>query len=379
MKNSNKLDQLTSLRFFAAFMIVIYHCDGFFGFTVEKLHHLPQGVSLFFVLSGFILTYVYSRLETVSDIKNFWRARIARIWPAYMASLILGFILLGFPWETKRVIANLFMIQAWCPMISYYFSYNSVAWSISTEFFFYLAFPVLIYKLNQNWKIKLFGAGLFLLFLIFLSHYFQVTQDFNASISKFVITQHWLIAVNPTSRIFEFVFGMVLGNLWLRKKLSLSVKWATVLEIAAILICGLSIYFSNYLMRMGLQLHLGRAGGMWMANSGSFWAFGLLIYLLAIGKGKVSKLMATPTLVLLGELSFSMYLIHQLLIRFYVTHSHFFSHISPLLALLGLMVVLFALSYCMWRYIEMPGRRLLLGTPKIHSTSDEKNLAISNG
>jgi peptidoglycan/LPS O-acetylase OafA/YrhL len=78
-----RLDQLTSLRFFAAYLIILYHSVGLFG--IERIGvNLGQGVSFFFVLSGFILTYVYPRLDSWTDIRQFWRARFARIWPAYI-------------------------------------------------------------------------------------------------------------------------------------------------------------------------------------------------------------------------------------------------------------------------------------------------------
>ena len=47
---------------------------------------LGQGVSFFFVLSGFILTFVYPTLDTGREVRGFWLARFARIWPAYMAT-----------------------------------------------------------------------------------------------------------------------------------------------------------------------------------------------------------------------------------------------------------------------------------------------------
>ena len=59
MKINKKLDALTSLRFIAATMIVFYHMKGFALFGFSGPSFLAQGVSFFFVLSGFILAYVY--------------------------------------------------------------------------------------------------------------------------------------------------------------------------------------------------------------------------------------------------------------------------------------------------------------------------------
>jgi len=64
MKTHSKLDQLTALRFFAALMIVVHHLVGVFGIKDIGVNW-GQGVSFFFVLSGFILTYVYPSLESM--------------------------------------------------------------------------------------------------------------------------------------------------------------------------------------------------------------------------------------------------------------------------------------------------------------------------
>lgn len=86
-----QLRALTGLRFIAAFAIVIHHSRGLF-FTPEALAPYPLdiGVSLFFVLSGFILTYVHPKLPTRHDIYRFYIARFARIWPVHLASLALA-------------------------------------------------------------------------------------------------------------------------------------------------------------------------------------------------------------------------------------------------------------------------------------------------
>jgi peptidoglycan/LPS O-acetylase OafA/YrhL len=64
-----KLNALTSLRFFAAAMIVLGHCHGQFEHTIKIAEHfaLNQAVSFFFVLSGFILAYVYPVLSNFID------------------------------------------------------------------------------------------------------------------------------------------------------------------------------------------------------------------------------------------------------------------------------------------------------------------------
>ena len=79
-----RIESLTPLRFFAAVLIVLHHGREQFA--------IGQGVSFFFVLSGFILAYAYPRLEGHREVLTFLRARIARIWPAHGATLVLAFV-----------------------------------------------------------------------------------------------------------------------------------------------------------------------------------------------------------------------------------------------------------------------------------------------
>ncbi len=166
--HAEKLHPLTTLRFFAAAMIVVYHSAGLFGFP-EQFHiniYLDQAVSFFFVLSGFILTYVYPRLDTFRDCRRFWFARFARVWPAHIAAFIFFGCLLGFSVSTSTSVLvtafNLLLVQAWIPIEKIFFSYNPVSWSISTELAFYLAFPVLIRNWERTWAAEAsydFGTG----------------------------------------------------------------------------------------------------------------------------------------------------------------------------------------------------------------------------
>ena len=151
-----RLNALTSLRFFAAFAIVIHH-SRIFLLPSETLSAWPldQGVSLFFVLSGFILVHVYPELPTKEAIKSFWLARIGRIWPAHLVALILVLTVSG----TQTLggdsllifLANLSMIHGWVPSREFFFSFNALSWTISTELGFYALFPLLIYKFHSTW------------------------------------------------------------------------------------------------------------------------------------------------------------------------------------------------------------------------------------
>jgi peptidoglycan/LPS O-acetylase OafA/YrhL len=79
----HQIHALTSLRLFAAAMIVVLHANGHFGIPawLPRYVGLGAGVSIFFVLSGFILTINYPELPTWTAVLRFWRNRFARLWP----------------------------------------------------------------------------------------------------------------------------------------------------------------------------------------------------------------------------------------------------------------------------------------------------------
>jgi peptidoglycan/LPS O-acetylase OafA/YrhL len=379
-KNYTKLDQLTSLRFFAAWMIVIHHSIGLFGIKGFGIN-LSQGVSFFFILSGFILTYVYPTLDNWAETKRFWRARIARILPAYLASSLLGFLLLGYVWDIKTAIPYLLMVQAWIPLSTYFFAYNTVSWSVSTEFFFYLIFPFLLYKWRNNWLLKLLLSAAILIILLVISNalslpsYYQALDKYGIELSGLSITQDGLIYINPLARTFEFIFGMIIAFVW-RKNNRLtssnntltSSGFSTISELGAIIMCIFSMYYMGFISTWVSGSILGLSTAIWLGGSGSMLAFGLLIYIIAQGRGKISKILCIPFLVLLGEISFSLYLIHKILLDFYVKNISNFSSLSNLSAFIIFSIISLLSSYLIWSLIEMPGRKLILGSNKIHGT-----------
>ncbi len=361
MKNSTKIDQLTSLRFFAASMIVIHHYCYFFGIKGVAFE-LGQGVSLFFVLSGFILTYVYPSLDSWADIRQFWRARIARIYPAYLICFLIGFWAVPYVWNEKTGYATLLLVQAWVPLSDYYFSYNAVAWSVSTEAFFYLVFPLLVRKWHDTWLAKTLVCVGILVALLTASNMLTLPDYGNPGVGSNgeIVTQHGLIYINPVSRIVEFVFGMMIASAWRRQIIVIPVNWATISEIGTIAFGAASMYFTGPISALGSKL-LGPSVGLWLLHCGSFLAFGCMIFVLAQGRGKVSKVLCHPVLVLLGEISFSLYLVHQILLQVYWKHVSDYSTIPNGVGFVVFSGILLLSSYLIWAMIEMPGRKLILG------------------
>jgi hypothetical protein len=183
-----------------------------------------------------------------------------------------------------------------------------------------------------------------------------------------------LIYINPVTRIFEFIFGMCIASYWHKTKVS--VAWgetrASLYEISALLFVGLSIFFMPDLVQFVSKGWDGQSGAYWLSLSGgSIFASGLLIYVIAVGRGRITSWLSHPILVLLGEISFSMYLLHVTLLRYYQANMAAFPHLPNAVSFVVFWVILLLSSYLMWALVEMPSRRLMLGQRRtaIHATN----------
>jgi peptidoglycan/LPS O-acetylase OafA/YrhL len=366
-----KLDTLTSLRFFAAAMIVVGHASDLLGSAaLSSPFAWGQGVTFFFVLSGFILAYNCSELSTRSDVKHFWLARFARIWPLHIATILLVLIALPTPtpfgengWNGLLItLANLSLTQAWVPSSAYYFSYNSPAWTISTEFFFYLLFPLIIYRWSTTWHIKLFASLSVLLALFVIGESYALDTDYKKGFSLI-----WLVYINPLARIFEFILGISACSIytWLNAKRGrLSVATATVFEILIIFFVYLFLWYVVPDTGQAVKVMAGESVAVWWERSGGVLLFPILVIIFALQQGLISRLLQQRPLILLGEISYALYLVHQIVLRYYTAHQSNFWVIPQdwLYAVFWGFVLL--LSYLMYSAIERPCRRFITGLPK---------------
>ncbi|MFN8663214.1 MAG: acyltransferase [Thermomicrobiales bacterium] len=363
------LRPLTSLRFVAASMILLLHAAGQFGIsqTPGGPFLLWQGVSFFFVLSGFILVYVYGELEGVSA-RSFLRARIARIWPAHVATLLLLLLLVPTarpPLDaasTGHLLTNIALLQSWTPTGEQWSSFNGVSWSVSAELGFYLCFPLLVINWRRTWHWKLFGTLLLVFLLISLGNagVFLRTEPVAEGIRNIPV-----LNVHPLIRLFEFVLGMSAAVLWerlaARRRAGFAV--ATLWEGLALLLLVVLMYGSApWAAAAARQDWVGSAGWIWLTNGGiPAGGFAILIVVLALQGGAISRLLSLPLLVLLGEISYSSYLIHQIIIRYAMDHPDALAAL-PSLAQLGLFLgITLLLSYLCWAFVETPFRALLTG------------------
>src|SRR5262249_48197038 len=169
-----RLDALTSLRCFAALHVVLFHMrvTGILAGGPWWYQNFASigyvGVNFFFVLSGFILVYTYAARSL--EPRKFWQARFARIYPAYIVSLIVSppcFFLAArpltlpfFSWSKDHLvlasILTVCLLQSWLPQAA--LAWNSVCWSLSVEAFFYSVFPFVLRHAKSMSQRRLLGG-----------------------------------------------------------------------------------------------------------------------------------------------------------------------------------------------------------------------------
>lgn len=362
-----KLNALTTFRFFAAMAIVLFHLEGHFGLSkILITGNFAQAVSFFFVLSGFILSYVYRSLDHWDDKKKFFIARFARIWPVHIfffvvVGLLASFSLMSNIQSTKSAFLSFFLLQAWIPIPRSYFSYNSPAWSISTEFFFYLCFPFIIKNWSKTWHWKSCLILSLPCVFIYLSTYFQL-PNFNLTQD---ITNHGVLNINPLARLPEFLLGILGGRLWIKYKdyLEFNYTVCSVIEFLSIFLIMINIYFYVNIVNLFLKLipTLYHSNFQLWASNGIFTGFSfiLLIGIFAKERGCLSTFFSHPLGVLLGEMSFSIYLSHQILYRLYMNHLSLFEGLSNKFLFTFYMSLLFSISFLSLKFVEYPCRAFL--------------------
>ena len=346
------LKPLTSLRFVAALMVFVHHVPPAHAIA-ERLSFGYAGVGFFFVLSGFILTYAHHRrfggALDMRAIREFYVARIARIYPVHLATTALAlawFVPFGAPqWDVssahERVagfVAQALLVQSWSPSANVYGAGNPVSWSISVEALFYALFPLALCALLRATRRTSAGG------LIALTALACLAQDAVLCSAHVTPGITWLLYRFPLARLADFAVGMLIGLAFVRRTESNARVSGTALELAAIAAVVTAIAALPMLPES-----LRYAAGLM-----PFWA--LLIGVFALRSGAISRFASHPWCVRLGEISFAFYMVHWLVLN---AEQHAFGWTNPTLALATGLAVSIAASFALFHGIETPARRFI--------------------
>lgn len=199
-RRRSRLDALTGLRFWFAFLVVAHHSlVHWFGNGARVVADFGYiGVDFFFVLSGFVLAW--SARPGIGPLR-FWWNRFARIWPLHLTTLGLAVVVgLG-----GALAPSLLLVQAWWPQQHVYFGFNAVSWSLSCEVFFYACFPLLFRRLARLTPVR--RAQVVVAIVAALLVYpglFSLTVA-----PRDPAGWEWTTYVLPLWRLGEFVVGIV--------------------------------------------------------------------------------------------------------------------------------------------------------------------------
>ena len=337
------LHSLTGLRWVAAFVVFGYHVMnmGYFsGIAQDLMGHVfgagATGVSLFFVLSGFVL--VWSHKAGVSA-PLFWRRRLARIYPLHVVTLVIALIVAAtlVPWirttDPSAIVANLLLVSAWYTPWNQ--AGNPVSWTLVCEAFFYLMFPLIMLVLPRLNRLLLGVGAVALIALVF--------------VTPFVVAQFPFLSANswPVARIPEFMIGMVLAQL-MRSGIW---RGPGILVSTIVLVAGYILVLANPYSPLTLA---------------GFTIIGFAMIVAALARADIEgrrTVLATRPLVFLGTVSFAFYLVHLLTLQ--SIKSFWPGPPSlPVLPALALTLLAFAVglgvAWALHVIVEKPGRRLIL-------------------
>ncbi|WP_152628058.1 acyltransferase family protein [Streptacidiphilus neutrinimicus] len=307
-----RLDALTSLRFFAAFAVFMHHFNGFdrhggvarvpllYPWTLIGAH----GVTFFFVLSGFLLTWSW-RPGRQSLGGYYWR-RAGRIWPAHLVATIPAMLLFyKIGWGTDHTnlwstVSSLFLVQSWFPGVNPSLPGNPVTWTLSVELLFYLLFPF-AYRLFERLRTRT------LMLVAFGGFVAMWLLDVWALYTLRPSMESWLMRT-PVVYLPEFALGMAFAFA-LRRGWRMRLHPAVVLVLFAAYIPVYDLHAVGPYGRYGIQVEA--------TVRQTVAVFSVLLICAFVQReldGRKGLLHWRP-LVLLGAWSYCFYLVHQQVIQ----------------------------------------------------------------
>lgn len=316
-KNTQYLPALTGIRAIAAYMVCIFHFNAFSVARVGTHVHnffneFHVGVTMFFVLSGFLISLRYFQSDHI-DLKKYFVYRLARIYPVYF--ILTTFLFVFKIFHVKYTIYS-FLVEYMSNILLVKGLFNrliftgiSAGWSLTVEEMFYLLAPLLFLFVKKT-KLALiivpvllwiFGYGLMLVFRGIPSYGFLENTEILSSFTFF-------------GRSFEFMTGIALSLIYFKyfnKEKPVSRKYCVFTTIGVIncILCiwGISLFKGNY--PFGTMSLEGKIiNNIIMPVSGiAFLYWGLITE-----RSWLSRLLSTELFSLLGKSSYVFYLIHVL-------------------------------------------------------------------
>lgn len=302
--HESKISSIQVLRGVAALIVTIYHLKNVmaandpFRKEIDFLFNSgPAGVSLFFVISGFIMVYVTRNMKpTGHSILYFLTKRIVRIWPAYAIISIFYCYLQsrqspGDSYMPELVMSLLFVPVADAPPPFYGYATLNVGWSLNYEIYFYLLLTVSMFFRRFRWLVFFVLIGITLVVVPLYFGFFTFKADQPAHFAL----PYFNMATNPI--IWNFVYGVLIG---------LAYNNATTYEWLS------GMLSQRWVARSIVAVVIWQALSGFLGGFGPFeWGAGsMAIFVVFVFHYQRQNYRFPAWLVRMGDISFSIYLLH---------------------------------------------------------------------
>jgi peptidoglycan/LPS O-acetylase OafA/YrhL len=332
VKDRHFIGSLTGLRFVAAATVAIGH--GSLSLRQDWLAQLVAqissiGMTLFFVLSGFVLWLNYaSRIQCAPfwfALREFAIARFARLYPMYIVVVlgIVGWLIVRRGVGAPSLGFILTMTQAWFPVLNGTMLVAVVPslehlWSISVELFFYLLFPAVCLLFGRVGQLRFmvilgvinvatFAVAILVFFVYGDAILHAVAPSFGEG------GMQWLTYYSPYLHVSQFLAGCIAAMIYARlAAVEISIRgrrraailfW---LAIAGLLVTPVALFFQPSWAAASLWIEIA-------VRLDEVACFSVI--LIATSRYGFARFLGSRPLVLGGECSYSIYLLHPFLIR----------------------------------------------------------------
>lgn len=391
---------LTSLRGIAALLIVVNHMALLMlplGRTAAKPALIKTGIlgmTMFFVLSGFVMYYNYAEriaAHRAPGIRQFLLARFARLYPLLAAYVLFNFVLnlshalahgdaAGASVYVATLPLYLLGLQSWLYAVIHDVnvtisqSLGNPAWSISAEWLFYLLFiPLIAMRKVSRPSVS---RGIFVLFGSIAARAVFLLMADSAAVQHGIATKlgessslsvyAWLVYYCPYGRFFEFLAGVGIAEIWLARRQPTHFAGASRkdwLHRSGLLAGGGALAY------IALSFASDIGFSMPPLFEGTITHFFYIvtvppaIYLLSRERGIAAKILSFPPLLFLGEISYSLYFVHTLVFPLFriAPATDLAQHLPMALGrCAAFLAMTLAVSTLIYRTVEKPSRAALL-------------------
>jgi len=355
------LRSLDGARFFAAVFVALGHSVASLLTFSPPLQLLETvlyslvdiGMSLFFVLSGFVIHYTYSTVirRSRQEVARFYVARAARLAPLYYLCILAS---LAIAWSAKDFPAAFYYLslsQSWLFILHdnqallAQLRTMSVTWSISTEWFLYCVYPLLALVLHRC------GHRVFIVLIMACMTSMSLVYAYHEAVTGFAAAMwgpganannqffSWILKYSPLGRLPEFTTGMLTAHFFM----TIGDRGRAGVRAAYPLAGGIALIVAVY---AGLRMDIPQGLKWWLMVTSTFSipvAFGLIFISLASTKTLLSRFLGSRPVSAAGDATYSLYLFHLTAIQALALGATVPQSLSWFLAAGARYVVLFAL------------------------------------